>query len=897
MTKIHIIPHTHWDREWYKTFQYFRVKLVYAIDKLLEILESGDSFENFMLDGQSIVLDDYLQVKPENFQRIRSLVQARRLIIGPWYIQPDEFAPDGESLIRNLMLGIDISRKFGEPMMVGYLPDSFGQSGQLPHILKGFGINSAVVMRGIDAEKIKQSEFTWEGTNGDEVLGIYLPEGYSNAMHLPEDYSKARIRLACMIRKMRKWSSTKNILILNGVDHQFPQEYLAGHINKLNTKNKRTTYIFSTLEEYIKDIIKSNPMLPRLKGDLLAPTRNRVHSSIASTRIYQKQKNRRMEALLEKYVEPIAAIGWLLNAEYPTGLINQAWKLLIQNQTHDGICGCCTDEVHCEMDQRFVDVKNIGETLQNAYARAISRRISTERLTLTVFNNALTQGRQLVTASIFTTDKDFILRDTGGNSIPYQIDHIEEVDLSQFSIWTLYLNQKEEAYQIDISFYVDFDFNLGYKVFEISEREPIQEFEEGITVSSNTLENKFTRLEINRNGSLTLFDKTTGITYPEMHIFEDCGDAGDTYNYSPAKNDMVITSEDVEAEINIGSDGPLKATAMIKLEMEVPISLTNQDQERSAELVTLPVTSCVTMHADLRRIDFVTQVNNTALDHRLRVLFPAGMMTEYSYAETQFGTVRRDNKLDTKDWEKQKWSEKPLPIYSQQKFVDLNNGKQGLAVLNRGLPEYEIYNNSTIAITLVRSVGMMGKSNLLIRPGRPSGISIPTPDAQCSGLQTLEYSILPHAGNVTEGNIPKAAVEYDTSPLAVQSHLEFKNILKKYKMMTGLVSYENLTLHIHDQLDQPGNVDFKVLTVSNENLLISAVKKAEKENALIIRLYNASGTPVEHVALNFGINIKAGYLTNFNEEGSEPLEKSNSKTYLLPSVKGFSAITAKFVLE
>lgn len=898
MVKIHVIPHTHWDREWYRPFQNFRVKLVFVIDKILEILENDDTFANFMLDGQTIVLEDYLQVKPENLQRLHNLVQSGKLIIGPWYIQPDEFAPDGESLIRNLMLGIDISRKFGKSMMVGYLPDSFGQSGQVPHILKGFGINSAVVMRGVDAEKIKQSEFIWEGVNGDEVLAVYLPEGYSNAMHLPVDYSKAKIRLACILHKLRKWSSTKNILIMNGVDHQFPQSHLSGHIDRLNKKYKRSSFTFSTLEKFIQDIVRVNPTLPRLKGDLLAPIRNRVHSSIASTRIYQKQKNRRMEALLEKYVEPIATIGWLLNAEYPGGLINHAWKYLIQNQTHDGLAGCCTDEVHQEMDQRFVDVKNIGETLQNAYARAISCRISTDQINLVVFNNALTCGKQLVETSVYTKEKTFVLKDADGNAIPYHIDRIEEVDLSRLSMWTLYLNQEEAAYKVDISFYADFQFNLGYKVFKINEGKPAQKLVQEIRASNNTLENKFIHLEINRNGSITLHDKTAGITYSGLHIFEDCGDAGDTYNYSPVKNDTVITSQDVEAEVNIKTDDPFKAHAVIKLEMKVPNGLTNQDQERSTDLIPLPITSHITMHVDRKRIDFVTEVNNTAFDHRLRVLFPTGIVSKYSYAETQFGTVRRDNKLDTKDWEKHKWSEKPLPIYSQQKFVEIKNNDQGLAVLNRGLPEYEIYNqqSSIIALTLVRSVGMMGKGNLLIRPGRPSGMPIPTPDAQCSGLQTLEYSLLTHSGGVGDENIPNAAAEYDAPPLAIQSHLEFKKILKKYKMLTGLVSYENLTSHILDQLDQPGNADFKVFSVNNENLLISAVKKAEKEEALIIRLYNASDCPVEGAQINFGINVEAGFLTDFNEEGSGPLENSDPKTFLLPQIKGCSAITTKFLL-
>ena len=247
MVIVHIVPHSHWDREWYKPFQTFRVKLVFVIDKLLEILEKDDNYASFLLDGQTIVLEDYLQVKPENFEKLRKFIKDGRIQVGPWYIQPGEFAPDGESLIRNLLIGMSVSEKYGKAMMVGYLPDSFGHSGQMPHILNGFGIDSAVVMRGVAAGEIKSTEFNWTGVNGDTVLAVYLPHGYSNGMFLPTDYRMDKFRLRCMILKMKKWSSTKNTLIMNGVDHQFPQEQISNHVERLNASSKKTRYLISTL--------------------------------------------------------------------------------------------------------------------------------------------------------------------------------------------------------------------------------------------------------------------------------------------------------------------------------------------------------------------------------------------------------------------------------------------------------------------------------------------------------------------------------------------------------------------------------------------------------------------------------------------------------------------------
>jgi mannosylglycerate hydrolase len=459
MPTIHIVSHTHWDREWYKSFQYFRTKLIYVIDDLLSILENDDNFKSFLLDGQTIVLDDYLQLRPEKAPQLKELITNGRLVVGPWYIQPDEFAPDGESLIRNLQTGIREARRFGQSMMVGYLPDSFGQSGQLPHILQGFDIQSAVIMRGFPANEVKSSEFHWQGINGDEVMGIAIPEGYSNYMYWPQSLTMAKMRMVDTVRKLKKYASTDQFLIMNGVDHQFAQAHVSEHIRKMN--RGRTKYRHSTIQGYIDAVKAQNPDLPTLHGELLAPITNRVHSSMASTRMPQKQQNRKMEALLEKYVEPVCTLGWLFNANYPDVLVNQAWKLLMQNQTHDGICGCCTDQVHKEIDQRYADVKEIGETLLKTYSRAIARQQNGKSIALTVFNSTLSKGKQVVQATLFSKHQDFRLLNPQGKEIPYQVDAVEPLDLAEASMWVLYLGIPEPGYRIDFTFEYEFDFNIG----------------------------------------------------------------------------------------------------------------------------------------------------------------------------------------------------------------------------------------------------------------------------------------------------------------------------------------------------------------------------------------------------------------------------------------------------
>ena len=899
MATVHIVSHTHWDREWYKPFQEFRVKLVYVVDALMDILEQDPAFKSFLLDGQTIVLEDYLQVRPNQADRLKQLISDGRIVVGPWYIQPDEFAPDGESLIRNLLIGMDLADRFGSSMEIGYLPDSFGHSGQIPHILQGFGIDSAVLMRGVPANEISTSEFIWQGLNEDQVLTHYLHQGYSNAMFLPEGLGKARARLSLIMRGLRKRAATGNVLLMNGVDHQFPQAFIPELVRNLNKRSRKNTYLLSTLEAYLGGVQLANPELPTLAGELLAPVKQRVHSSIASTRIYQKQKNRHLQTLLEKYTEQAAAFAWLFEADYPAGQLNHAWKVLLQNQTHDGIGGCCTDEVHREMDGRFVDIRQMGETLRNACTRAIARRIDTGELALVVFNSANIQGRQLVRATVYTKTKDFSLQDMDGNRIPYDVDHVEKVDLAQKTIWTLYLGVPEDSWQTDISFNADFNFNAGFRVFELSEGKKNTQPAGSIEVDGNTLENDFFRIDIQPNGTLILQDKASGRTLENLHLFEDCGDAGDTYNYSPVLHDTVVTSKNSEAEITLIHHSPIKATVEIRLAMQVPVGLAEGDQERAAETVPLPLTTRLTIYADIDRIDFETTIDNTVLDHRLRVLFPTGIKSEHSYAETQFGTIKRPVQIDTTNWEKEKWHEKPLPIYSQGRFVDINDSTNGLAVLNRGLPEYEIYTEEgcTIAITLLRGVGMMGKEDLLIRPGRPSGMAIPTPDAQCPGTHTLEYALFPHAGDVDEGKVPVQAAAFDAPPLAVQNRLKMENLRKKRGFLLNFVSMETLTSHICSKMRQLEKEDAPLLVIAPEQLLMSAVKKAEKEDALVVRLYNSSASSVSGGRIELGVPVQRGCLTDFREVEREELEQVEDGVFALPDIRPYTAVTLKFELQ
>ncbi len=398
---IILVPHTHWDREWYQTFQQFRIRLVRTIDKLLDILDRDDKFSHFMLDGQTIVLDDYLEVQPEQEERLKRHIRAGRIQVGPWYLQPDEFLVSGESLIRNLQIGLQRAAEFGGGMRNGYVPDCFGHIAQLPQILQRFGIDNAIFWRGVGAEAHK-SEFYWAAPDGTQVLVVHLadPLGYSNARLMPLEAEEFATRVKLLTAQILPKATTNTLLFMNGSDHLEPQDGLPETIEAANSllaqispeQEKILTHVghvdennnarhfdgihvrIGTLPQYVEAIHQQNGghaqgadesqkamPLQILSGEMRSSQYSHLLPAVLSTRMWIKQQNTATEHLLERWVEPLTAWAWKLGAAYPGGLVRLAWKYLLQNHPHDSICGCSIDQVHRENAIRFTQSQQIAE--------------------------------------------------------------------------------------------------------------------------------------------------------------------------------------------------------------------------------------------------------------------------------------------------------------------------------------------------------------------------------------------------------------------------------------------------------------------------------------------------------------------------------------------------------
>jgi len=848
-----IVPHTHWDREWYQTFQQFRIRLIDLINNLIDILKKDKTFSDFIMDGQTIILEDYLEVHPEKREILKKYITEGRIHVGPWYILPDEFLVSSESIVRNLLLGHKIAFEFGRVMKVGYIPDPFGHISQMPQILRGFGIDNIIFWRGIEYDQSQGNEFIWQGPDGTELFAVHLPKvGYCNAMSLPEDVEQAYKLIKEAIEDLLSRETSKSLLLLNGVDHLEAQPHIPRLAKELNKSFTDIEIKQGNLKEYIdyaKETIKPN--LNRVTGEFRSGKDTPIIQSVYSSRMYIKQANERCETLLENWVEPTASLAWMLGKDYPQSLIWTSWKWLLKNHPHDSICGCSIDQVHEEMITRFNWSRQIAQEVINKNLDYITGKIkidylNKEELALVVFNPLPYSIDENVKARIkFTKEINFNrvkVLTTEGEEIPNQL---KGYGLDHKIIFNPFDSPKfPEVNYADISFTVKDIPACGYKTFiikAVNEVRVSKEYETDIRTGIDYIENKYYKVIAEKdNGTVTIVDKLNNKEFKNFNRFVDGGDAGDEYTYSPPLNDEIIVSR--LNNLSILEVGPSEAVLKISGKMMLPVGLKSDRKSRKNKKVECSVESEIKLYSEVQRIEFNTKFDNRASDHRLRVEFPTAIKTDYVYVNGHFDVVKRFIKLSDGEG----WRERCFKTAHNSGFVDINNKEYGLAVLNLGLPEYEIFpENNTIALTLLRCVGWLSRGDLMYRK-EEAGPSLPTPEAQCLGEHVFSYALIPHQGN------------WDTACISQRT--------KRYKTKI-------LTRQLENQIgDLPSSFSF--VQLEGECLEISAIKKSEFENKLVIRVYN----PIDRKTMGkikLGVNVFKVYLGKLDESYGEELPYNN----------------------
>lgn len=385
---VHVVPHTHWDREWYLSFQSFRLRLVDLLDDLLERMAGDPSYKRFLLDGQLAVVDDYLAVRPHAEDRLRRLVGSGRINVGPWYTLPDEFLVSGETLVRDLQLGLRVGDRFGGAMTVGYLPDMFGHVAQMPQILRHFGFEHAVVWRGVPAA-VDRSGFWWRAPDGSTVRAEYLPQGYGNGAALPDD-AKALVEQVGDFAGRWPELVTGPILWMNGADHQMPQPWLGRVVAEANEIQDDLRFEVLSLAEHLAAAAREG--LPTWDGELRSGARANLLMGVASNRVDVRQAVAGAERALERLAEPLCAL-YLPPERWPGALLDEAWRGVIRNAAHDSVCACSIDEVCDAVLHRYAEASDIAHGLAERAAGRLRSQVATGQAGEVVVVNPTARGR------------------------------------------------------------------------------------------------------------------------------------------------------------------------------------------------------------------------------------------------------------------------------------------------------------------------------------------------------------------------------------------------------------------------------------------------------------------------------------------------------------------------
>ena len=845
VSRVHITPHMHWDREWYFTTEESRILLVNNIEEILTRLEQDDEYKYYVLDGQTAVLEDYFAVVPENRSRVKALVERGKLIIGPWYTQTDTTIVSGESIVRNLMYGIRDCMAFGEPMKIGYLPDSFGMSGQLPHIYNGFGITRTMFWRGCsERHGTDKTEFLWQSQDGSEVTAQVLPLGYAIGKYLPEDEAGLRKRLDSYFEVLEKASVTKAILLPNGHDQMPLQQNIFAVMEKLREIYPQRQFVMSRFEEVFDRIDAHRDDLATLKGEFIDGKYMRVHRTIGSTRMDIKIAHARIENKIVSILEPLATLAWTLGFDYRHGLLEKMWKEILKNHAHDSIGCCCSDKVHREIVSRFELAEDMADNLARFYMRKIVDNMpQSDADKLVMFNLMPWPREEVMNITIRLRASQFRLLDDKRNVIPYFIRSARELDPGLIDRQIVHYGNYEPFMEFDIQLSQILP-SMGYRTLFIEPNVAGKVLSPGENTAS-LLENAFWQIDVNDDGSLRLRDKETGLIYDRVLEIEESSDDGDEYDYSPSRQEWRLTSAQGEHEFEVTHEG-WQSRAVIRHRIAVPANLA----ERAARQRNgyLDAEFEITLSRNSRRIDVAVRLDNQADDHRVRVLIPTPFATREVLADTQFGTISRPvQDAAMQNWQEEGWKEAPVPVWNLLNYAVLQEKRNGLALFTEGLREFEVVGDEqkAFALTLLRGVGVLGKEDLLLRPGRPSGIKMPVPDAQVRGPLSCRFSLFSFSGTPENAGVAQQAQSWLT-PVQCYNKIPWDAMKLNRASLTTPESYS-------------------LLALSPTGCVLSAIKKAEDRDELILRLFNPSQSSACDATLSVNPAVKRCCETDMNE--------------------------------
>ncbi len=752
---VHVVSHTHWDREWYHPFERFRQRLVALVDELLD--DPPKARESFLLDGQAIILEDYVAVRPERSDELRALLLDGRLEAGPWYVLADELIPSGEALVRNLLTGQRVLRRFGAPAPpVLYCPDSFGHPAALPALAAGFGLPVIILWRGYGGPRWPAGDTVrWVAPNGDEALLFHLTrDGYEFGSHLPRTTDAAVERWRHMRAELVPRSSIGVMLVLNGADHHARQLDYRGAIAALEAAGADDGVHRSSLRGFAERLVErsSGQRLPAVKGELRDSYGYAwTLQGTFATRAHEKRLNACAERALLRDAEPWVALA-ARRATTRKPLVEDAWRTLLTAHPHDTLCGCSIDEVADAMELRLRSSMNQAAGLRDDAIRdlighdAVAAREARDRWRPVILVRNPTprprSGVAIVDFEEFLDDEPVgpgsARASTAAPALPTRkpivpglgafqvlsraVRHSRTESPRHYPDNDLVAVTRVAAWVAGAPPYGIATFPIG--TGEVATRAPTRP----VTADAGSLDNGTLAVTVGADGSVSLVHHESGRRIDSVLQLIDEADVGDLYTPAPRPR----ASATVFRSVKCVRRGPLRGELALRYRV--------LDSSGARPRTDVDVTVRLILDADAPFLRLAISGTNRGKSHRLRIVLASDVTAPSVCADAAFGPVSRERLLIG---DEEAAVEQAPPTAPLHRYVSLFNVAGGCTVLSDGLAEYEARDDGSVAVTLLRAVGELSRNDLPERPGH-AGWPAPTPKAQCLGPFEANLAFMLH---------------------------------------------------------------------------------------------------------------------------------------------------------
>ncbi|AKU79939.1 glycosyl hydrolase-related protein [Spiroplasma turonicum] len=813
---IHLVAHTHWDKEWYFTKQDSDILLNDNVNNLLNMLDNNE-ISNFTFDGQYSIIEDYIKYNPDNKTKIEKYVKDKKIIIGPWYTQPDFFNSGSESIIRNLLYGIKGCQSINSDYLkVAYVPDSFGHNNQMPQIYNSFGLNRFLYWRGISKKIIDNNGIIndWVGIDGSKILSYNLLFGYwpFGSYYPYLELNKSNINLKAkefyentklMIDEIKNKSLgiTNSILIPIGGDQAPILNYFNEFVNEINNLSN-DQWIVSDYDTFFDNINISTNNLPMINEELRFPYLSRVHRTIGSQRQDIKYILKKLETELYLNLEPLMSYYFLIAKKYDKSFIDEIIKNILLSQAHDSLGGCNSDRTNSDIKNRIERSYDLVQSIETKILKIISKNVNLENESLLIFNTELFDTCHDYFVKIFTKHKYFNLEEKNGEIVNYSVIKSSYCE-SGMSVKPSINGEKVESldgfYEHDIlinDLKID---SLFFSVLNIVKKNEIY-IDKYISNFKITLDKNMIVIKNNYNDDCYKI------------IFECTYDFGDSYDYSPKS----FKTEEINTFLNSSIEHIIHNRLNIS---QITIDYLVPESEKKSKKILQKFFITIYEYEN-NKLTFNINTTNNSSELRWRFIILSPKELKSTFNDQCYSIIDRNHNEYLKTWEIDKWKEAPINI---EPFEYICGVRNVFCIYSKFLNEYEMFDNNKFAITLYRSVSFLGKNDLLFRPGRSSG--------------TSEYNLKTFDSRLINYN-------FDVS-LTIDFNNNVNNLLESRHNIKNTLYYQNQNYNtLHKKFDRfllkIPSIEIKSLgiSLSNTDFIVKTFKKAEKTNDLIIRGFN-----------------------------------------------------------